>query len=68
MEFKRAYIAEICVGLLFVVIGFIILWWSKQIVWIQIYPPPWEKRFIESLPFLFWIIGALLILDGLRRN
>ena len=61
------HIIEISLGLILIVIGFILLWWSRQLAWIQIYPPPWEKQLIESLPWIFWILGALLIIDGLRR-
>jgi len=61
------HIIEVSLGLILIVIGFILLWWSRQLVWIQIYPPPWEKQLIESLPWIFWILGALLIIDGLRR-
>ncbi|MDH5770830.1 MAG: hypothetical protein OEZ25_06055 [Candidatus Bathyarchaeota archaeon] len=67
MRRERMHIIEVSLGLILIVIGFILLWWSRQLVWIQIYPPPWEKQLIESLPWIFWILGALLIIDGLRR-
>jgi len=58
---------EFFLGLLLIVIGSISLWWSRQLVWIQIYPPPWEKQLIEALPFAFGILGALLMIDGVRK-
>jgi len=58
---------EFFLGLLLIVIGFILLWWSRQLAWIQIYPPPWEKQLIEALPFAFWILGVMLMIDGVRR-
>jgi len=67
MESKKTQLIEFFLGLLLIVIGSILLWWSRQLVWIQIYPPPWEKQLIETLPFAFWILGALLMIDGVRR-
>ena len=67
MEGERIHVIEICIGLVLIVIGFILWWWSKQLLWILIYPPPLTKQFIEGLPFVFWSIGALLIIDGVRR-
>jgi len=64
---KRMYVIEILLGFILILIGSILLWWSRQLFWIQVYPPPWEKQFIESLPWIFWILGALLMIDGLRR-
>lgn len=68
MESRRVAVFEICVGILLIVIGFILWRWSKQILWILIYPPPLAKPLIESLPFLFWGLGALLVVDGVRRK
>ena len=67
MEVKRRYVIEIFIGLVIIIIGFILHWRSKQLLWILIYPPPMAKQFIESLPFVFWSLGALFIIDGVRR-
>ena len=68
MKSKRAPFFEVAAGLLLVVIGFILWWWSTQLVWIQIYPQPLEKSLIESMPFAFWAIGVVLVMDGFRRR
>jgi uncharacterized protein YjeT (DUF2065 family) len=68
MKSKRAPFLEVAAGLLLVVIGFILWWWSTQLVWIQIYPQPLEKSLIESVPFVFWAIGVVLVMDGFRRR
>ena len=68
MKSKRASFFEVSAGLLLVVIGFILRWWSTQLVWIQIYPQPLEKSLIESVPFVFWAVGAILVMDGFRRR
>jgi hypothetical protein len=68
MEGNRVAVIEIFVGLFFIIIGFISWWWSAQLLWILIYPPPLAKWIIESLPFVFWGLGALLIIDGVRRR
>ena len=68
MERTRVAVFEICGGLLLIVTGSILWWWSKQLLWILIYPPPLAKQLIESLPFAFWGVGALLVVDGVRRK
>ena len=67
MDGERIHITEFCSGVVLLVIGFIVYWWSTQLVWVLIYPPPLAKQFIESLPFVFWIIGAFFVIDGVRR-
>jgi hypothetical protein len=67
MKFKRASFFEVAAGLLLVIIGFILWWWSTQLVWILIYPQPLAKSLIESIPFVFWAIGFALVMDGFRR-
>ena len=67
MDSGRIYVIEICTGGVLIVIGFILQWWSTQLLWILIHPPPIAKQFIEGLPFIFWIIGAVLFVDGARR-
>ena len=64
---KRIYVIEICTGVVLIVIGFILYWWSTQLLWILIHPPPLGKQLIESLPLVFWVIGALLIVDSVGR-
>ena len=68
MKSKRTPYFEATAGLFLVVIGFILWWWSTQLVWIQIYPQPLEKSLIESMPFVFWAIGVVLVIDGFRRK
>jgi hypothetical protein len=67
MEGERIHVIEVCTGVVLIVIGFILYWWSTQLLWILIHPPPLTKQFLDSLPFVFWIIGALFVVDGLRR-
>lgn len=68
MDKKRVIFYEICIGLLFIGIGFIVWWWSTSLLWILIYPPPLAKQFIESLPFVCWGLGTLLLIDSMRRK
>jgi hypothetical protein len=58
---------RLCIGALLIVLGFILRWWSIQLLWILIHPPPLAKLFVDSLPFVFWVIGALFIVDTMRR-
>lgn len=67
MKFKRALFFEVAAGLLLVAIGFILWWWSKQLVRILIYPPPLAKSLIETMPVVCWAIGVVLVVDGFRR-
>lgn len=64
---EKRTVIEICTGLVLIVLGFLLDWWSKRLVWIKIYPPPLAKQIIEVLPFLFLGLSALLIVDGVRR-
>ena len=68
MKSKRAPFFEFIAGVLMVVIGFILWWWSKQLSWIQIYPQPIAKSLIESVPLVFWATGVILVIDGFRRR
>ena len=68
MDRKRVIVLEIYVGLLLVTIGCIVWWWSKQLLWILIYPPPLVKQLIDSLPFVLWGLGGVLVIDGVRRK
>jgi uncharacterized membrane protein HdeD (DUF308 family) len=67
MDSEKIHVIEIGTGAVSIIIGFILHWWSTQILWILIHPPPLAKQLIEGLPFVFWVIGALLIVDGVRR-
>jgi hypothetical protein len=58
---------ELCAGLLLISLGFYVWYWSSQLIWIQIYPPPIAKTLIETLPFVFWIAGVLLFIDVFRK-
>lgn len=64
---EKRPLMEICAGFIFMLLGFLLNWWSKQLVWIEIYPPPIAKKIIEVIPFFFWTLSTLLIVDGVRR-
>lgn len=68
MKYRRTPFFELSAGIIVVAIGFILWWWSTQLVWIQIYPQPYAKSLIEIAPSIFWIIGAFLIIDSFRRT
>ena len=68
MKSKKTPFLEVAAGLLLVLFGFILWWWSTQLAWILIYPQPLEKSFIEGLPFAFWALGPVLVVIGLRRK
>lgn len=68
MDRKSVVVFEICIGLSLIIIGFTVWWGFTHLLWILIYPPPLTKQFIESLPFVFWSLGALLVIDGMRRK
>jgi hypothetical protein len=59
---------EIAIGFCFIILGFFISYWSSQLIWIEIYPPHFEKTLIEILPLIFWSIGILLLVDVLRKK
>jgi hypothetical protein len=68
MEKERVIYIETCASLILFVAGFFIWWWSQQLVWILIFPPPFEKQLIESMPYICWGLAILIILDALRRK
>ena len=68
MEKNKVVVIEILASLTFIVTGLFVWWCSQQLVWIQIYPPPLAKQFIDIAPFFFWGFDILFILDALRRN
>ena len=68
MNGKGKIIFQICIGSSLVCIGCIVWWWSMQLLWILIYPPPLVKQIIDSLPYIFWGLGVVLVIDGVRRK
>ncbi len=67
LEIKKVYMLEFLLGISLIIIGFILTWWASQLVWIEIYPSPWGKKFIERLPLIFWSLGASIVIDSVRR-
>jgi len=49
------------------IVGVAVYWWTSQLFWIMIYPPPVEKQILDVLPYITWMVGAVLILDSIRR-
>ncbi|UCG45310.1 MAG: hypothetical protein JSV58_00580 [Candidatus Bathyarchaeota archaeon] len=68
MKDERLANIEISLGVLLVTAGLILWWWSRLLLWILVYPPPMAKTLVEDLPIAFWGLGALLIVDGIRRR
>jgi len=67
MRVRRAAIIELLIGLVLLIVGVAVYWWTSQLFWIMIYPPPVEKQILDVLPYIAWIVGAALILDSIRR-
>jgi len=67
MEIKKVYIVELIAGFVLIIIGLLVYWWASQLFWILIYPPPTLKIILDILPYILWLIGAVLILDSIRR-
>lgn len=67
MKLSRIVIFELGLGLILVVAGFFLWCWSMDLFWIMIYPPPLEKRLIETIILMVWAVGAVFVIDGLRR-
>lgn len=67
MSSKRAAIVELLVGLVLLIVGVAVYWWARQLFWIMTYPPPIEKQILDALPYVAWVIGAVLVLDSIRR-
>jgi len=67
MSGKRVVIIELFIGLVLWIIGVAVYWWARQLFWILIYPPPIEKQILDVLPYVFWIIGIVIIIDSIRR-
>ncbi|MFH0849165.1 MAG: hypothetical protein V1857_06660 [archaeon] len=60
-------VTELALGTLLFVLGYAVYVLAGQLVWIQIYPPPFEKRLLDITPFALWIVGGALALDAIRR-
>jgi hypothetical protein len=67
MNVHRKRILRISIGGVLIAIGLIIYWWSAQLVWILIYPPPFGQQLLETMPYVFWVIGVSLILYEVAR-
>lgn len=67
MSFQRKYIIGMCIGGALIAIGLILQWWSTQLLWILVYPPPFAKQLLEILPYVLWIIGVVIVIDNLRK-
>jgi hypothetical protein len=68
MEGNKAIFLEIVTSLFLIISGFYVWWWSQQLIWIQIYPPPLAKQLLDIIPFICWGLGILIILDAIRRS
>ncbi|MEM3737025.1 MAG: hypothetical protein QXJ75_02895 [Candidatus Bathyarchaeia archaeon] len=62
---NKRCITEIVIGAIIIVTGLALELWSAQLYWIQTYPPPLGKQVLDILPPATWLIGGLLIADGL---
>jgi len=67
MRVRGAAIVELLIGLVLLIVGVAVYWWTSQLFWIMIYPPPVEKQILDVLPYITWMVGAVLILDSIRR-
>jgi hypothetical protein len=68
MNTKRVILFEMGLGLAFIVLDYLVWWWSINLLWILIHPPPLAKQVISSLPCICWSLSAFLFLDSLRRT
>jgi len=64
---KRVAIVELLIGLAFLIVGVAVYWYARQLFWMMIYPPPIEKQILDVLPYVTWTIGAVLVLDSIKR-
>jgi hypothetical protein len=64
---RRQQTLEMIIGLLLIIAGYLLYWWSTSLLWILIYPPPFEKQLISIFSFLLIVLGILLVIDGFRR-
>ena len=68
MPRKRYVIIEFFVGVIMLAVGAGIYGWKSQLIWTMIYPPPVEKQVLDAVPYLFWIVGLIFIVDSVRRR
>ncbi len=59
---------EISIGIAMSVIGLLIEFWLKQLLWILIFPPPLGRQVLEALPVIFLVFGGALIVDVVYRS
>ena len=67
MTRERYVIIEFFVGVIMLAVGAVIYWWKSKLYWIMIYPPPVEKQVMDVVPYIFWIVGLILV-DSVRRH
>ena len=68
MRVRKTTIIEGLIGLALLMLAAVLYWWSRQLVWIMIYPPPIEKQIMDISPYVVGILGVILIIDSLRRR
>lgn len=66
-KIQKLILIEIILGVIFVVAGIFVYIWARNLVWILIYPPPWQEQVIEIAPYFLWMTGFILIIDGIRK-
>jgi len=59
--------AELAIGIIVISAGLVVELWSRRLYWILTYPPPLAKQTLDALPPLLWVVGGMLIADGLWR-
>jgi hypothetical protein len=64
---RKQHILEILIGLLLIIVGCLLYWWSTNLLWIMIYPPPFEKQLIQISSFFSVGLGILLFFNGCRK-
>lgn len=71
MKISKLKIIEIFLGIALIVLGIYVFWLEGNLVRIMIYPLPKEIQIkisvLRVLPYFLWLIGFLLVVDGIRR-
>jgi len=67
MNQRRVATIELFVGIALLCVAAIVYWWTTQIYWIAIYPPPYQKQVLDALPYAISGLGIVLMLDAVRR-
>ena len=67
MNQRRVAAIQLFVGIALLCVAAIVYWWTTQIYWIAIYPPPYQKQVLGALPYVISGLGIVLILDAVRR-